>query len=156
MAKEARDRYSNARAKAVIRINNEVNDIKKEMERDRDESGSAGADLMSTEVEGRRLASEIDRVREWSKGDKTDRRASADRDGDTAGRERAEAERLRDSLEEAEGQRDWFIGKLEELRGRLEALEGKLRWLDRQRKMRRGGPKILRNGTDWQRNQDRT
>ena len=99
----------------------------KELERARDEAGTAGAALASTEVKVHRLASENDRVREWSKGDKTDRRASADRDGDTAGRERAEAERLRDSLEEAEGQRDWFIGKLEELRGRLEALEGKLK-----------------------------
>ena len=65
MAKEARDRYSNARAKAVIRINNEMNDIKKEMERDRDESGSAGADLMYTEVEGRRISGIVRRPLIW-------------------------------------------------------------------------------------------
>ena len=104
MAKEARDRYSNARAKAVIRINNEMNDIKKEMERDRDESGSAGADLMSTEVEGRRLASEIDRVREQSKGDDTNWRAAVNRADDVVVRKRyrSKAKRICDSLEELE------------------------------------------------------
>ena len=48
MAREARDRERNTRDEAIIRINNDMNDMRKDMERDWDESGVAGATFAST------------------------------------------------------------------------------------------------------------
>ena len=54
----------------------------KELERARDEAGTTGAALASAEVKVHRLASEIDRVREQSKGDDTNWRAAINRSKD--------------------------------------------------------------------------
>ena len=66
----------NDRSKASRGINNNMTDIRKELERSIDESGTDGDSLTSTEVKGRRLASELDRVRERYKRDNTNWRAT--------------------------------------------------------------------------------
>ena len=48
------------------------------------------------------LASDIDGVKERSKGDRTDWRAYTDRANATVGKERTKAKRLQNRLEEAE------------------------------------------------------
>ena len=56
MLREARDRECNARAEAVGGINNNINNERKEMERDQDELGTAWDSLASAKVEVLRLA----------------------------------------------------------------------------------------------------
>ena len=60
---------------------------------------TVGAALVSSESEVRRLASEIDGVRERSKGGKADQRDDVNMTDAVAGRERAEAKRLQNILE---------------------------------------------------------
>ena len=79
MVREERDRKSNTIYEAVRGINNMINDIIKDLDMARDKLVMDGETLASTEVEGPRIASEIDRVKEQSKEGKTDRRASVNR-----------------------------------------------------------------------------
>ena len=97
----------------------------KDMDRDRDEAVTTGSTLASAKAKVHRLTSKLDEVRKRYKGSKTNHRDSADRANAAAGRERYEAERLHDILEEEEVQRDGIIGNIKELRGILEAIEGK-------------------------------
>ena len=53
--------------------------IRKELESYRDEAGTDGSTLTSTESKVHRLASKIEKVREKSKGAKANRRATANR-----------------------------------------------------------------------------
>ena len=71
---------------------------------------------MSAEAKAHRLASKIDGVRERSKGSEADQRAAVDRSEDMVGRERVEAKRLQNSLEEEEGRRDGLIDELQVFR----------------------------------------
>ena len=72
-------RNRNARYEAIIEINNEMIYMRKELERSWDKAGASGAALTSTEVEVLRLASDIYREREQSKGSKSDGRATVNR-----------------------------------------------------------------------------
>ena len=65
------------------------------------------------EFEVRRLASKIDRVREWSKGDEDYWRAVINRANALEGRKRDKIDRLRNSLGETEGQRYGIIAELQ-------------------------------------------
>ena len=94
----------------------------------------AGASLAYSKAKVHRLAYELDGVREWSKGGGTNWWDSSDRDEYMVMRDRLEDERIHDRLEEAEGQMDGLIGKLEELWFILETLKGKSRWLYWRRK----------------------
>ena len=58
----------------------------KELERSRGEAETVGAALASAKAEVHRIASELDGVRERSKGSETNQRASMDRVEDAAGR----------------------------------------------------------------------
>ena len=78
--REAKDIELNTRAEAVGGINNEITNIRKYIERDQENSGTAGAALAPTKVKGRRIASGLDRLREWYKGANTDWRAAINRD----------------------------------------------------------------------------
>ena len=77
-----------------------------------------GAALTSDEDEVRRIASDIDGVRERSEGDEADRKATADRDEAAEGRkrERDDDERLRNSLGEVDRRRYGIIYKIKGFR----------------------------------------
>ena len=68
---------------------------------------------ISAKVEVRRLASKIDGVREWSKGDEADQRDAINRATATEGRKRYNVIRIIDSLGETEGKRYDIIAKLQ-------------------------------------------
>ena len=65
----------------------------------------AGSALASAKVKVHRTPSDINEVRERSNGGEADQRVATNRSDTTVGRERAEAERMCDSLG---GQRDWI------------------------------------------------
>ena len=109
VVREAGDRERNARAESIGGINNEMTYMRKELERDWDEAGTAGAALAFTNVDIQRLASELDWGRERSKGAKSNQRVTVNRAKAAAVRERSKSERIRDSLEDAEGQRNGII-----------------------------------------------
>ena len=79
---------------------------------------TARAALASANAKVRRIASEINRVRERSKGDEADWKATTDRVevADSRKRERAEADRLHDSLGEAETKSSGVIDELQVFR----------------------------------------
>ena len=66
----------------------------KELERSMERAGTDGAALASAEANVNRIAFDIDRVREWSKGAEADQRSAIDRSEVAAGRERDEAKSL--------------------------------------------------------------
>ena len=86
MVREARERECNARAEAVGGINEDMDDLGKNMERNRDEAGTEGAALAPSEDNAHSIAYE---VRERSEGGEDDQRASVNRAKDAVGRERA-------------------------------------------------------------------
>ena len=79
---------------------------------------------MSAKGELQRLASQFDRVRERSEGDKTNRRASANRYKTALGSYIYEVNRICYILYEAEEQSHGIIVNIKELWGKLEALKG--------------------------------
>ena len=87
------------------------------MDRDQDELGTAGDALAYTEVEGFRISSEIDGVRERSKGAETDRRAVVNRAEDVDARERdiSKSKRIHNIMEDSEGLRYRLISELQGL-----------------------------------------
>ena len=74
--------------------------MRKDLERACNELGMAGASLPSTEVNGIRLVSELDGVRERPNGDNTYQRATVNRDeaAEVKERDRAKAKRIRDTI----------------------------------------------------------
>ena len=104
-------------------------DMGKELERSRDKVVTDGATLVSAEVMSHRLASKINGVRERSKGGEADQRAAVDRAEVAAGRERAEAKRLHDSLEEDEAQRDGLVNDLQEFRRAEDNFNRRMKYL---------------------------
>ena len=72
--------------------------------------GNLGLD---DEVEVRMLASKIDGIREWFKGDEADQRPAINISKATEGRKRDKVDRLSNSLGETEGQRYGILSELQ-------------------------------------------
>ena len=70
---------------------------------------------LSDEVEVRRIASKIEGVREWFKGDEADRRAAINRSKVVEGRNRNNVDRLSNSLGETEVQTYGIIAEIRRL-----------------------------------------
>ena len=98
---------------------------------------TARAALASANAKVRRIASEIDRVRERSKGDEADWKATTDRVevAESRKRERAEADRLHDSLGEGETKSPGIVAELQVFRRAKEnfdwRMEGLWGWGDK-------------------------
>ena len=90
MVREVRERERNARVEAVGGINEDIENQVKELYRSKDKAGTDRAILTSAETKTHRLASNIDGVRERSKGVEANQRDSVDREDSTSGRERDE------------------------------------------------------------------
>ena len=76
---EVRGREHNTISKEILGINDETNDLGKDLERDREEAGMHGASLNYSKAGVRRLAYNINRMRERSKGVNDTQRATTNR-----------------------------------------------------------------------------